>query len=52
MRERAAEFARMAQDAGDPVIYAELQRLVLLYEAQADSIDRGESQPTDPGEKS
>jgi hypothetical protein len=50
MRDRAAEFAKLAREAGDPVIHAELQRLALLYEAQAARINRGEDQPSDPGE--
>jgi hypothetical protein len=50
MRDRAAEFARMAQEAGDPIIHAELQRLAVLYEAQANRIQASEDQPSDPGE--
>ena len=51
MRQRAAEFAKLAQDARDAVIHAELHRLALLYEAQADGIERGDNQPSDPGER-
>jgi hypothetical protein len=50
MRERAAEFARLAETSQDSVIHAELHRLALLYEAQADRIERGDDQPSDPGE--
>jgi hypothetical protein len=32
------------------VIYAELSRLVILYEAQAQKLERGEDLPSDPGE--
>jgi hypothetical protein len=50
MRERAAEFARLANEARDPVIHAELVRLATLYEAQAKTIERGAELPSDPGE--
>jgi hypothetical protein len=50
MRARAAEFARMAREARDSVIHAELLRLAVLYEAQANRLERGEDQPPDPGE--
>ena len=51
MRERATQFARLAEISQDSVIHAELHRLALLYEAQADRIERGDDQPRDPGEK-
>jgi hypothetical protein len=52
MRERAAQFARLAEEgANDPVIHAELHRLSLLYVAQADRIERGADLPNDPGEQ-
>jgi hypothetical protein len=50
MRERAAEFARLALGARDAIIHAELHRLALLYDAQADRLERGTDQPSDPGE--
>jgi hypothetical protein len=50
MRERAAAFERMSRETGDPVIHAELLRLVLLYGAQADRIEQGGEPPSDPGE--
>jgi hypothetical protein len=50
MRERAAEFARLAKTAQDSVIHAELHRLALLYVAQAERIEQGDDQPCDPGE--
>ena len=52
MRERAAEFTRLANGARDPVIKAELVRLSLLYEAQAKEIECGVELPADPGETS
>ena len=52
MRKRAAEFMRLATEARDPVIHAELVRLATLYEAQAAKLARGETLPTDPGEAS
>jgi hypothetical protein len=51
MRERARQFERLAHEARDPVVHAELKRLALLYDAQADAMDRGEDQPSDPGEE-
>ena len=50
MRRRAARFEQMADEARDPVIHAELHRLALLYLAQAERIEHGEDQPSDPGE--
>ena len=50
MRQRAAEFGRLAESARDPVVQGELVRLVILYEGQADRLERGEDLPTDPGE--
>ena len=52
MRERAAAFRGMASTSHDPVIYAELRRLALLYEAQAERLEKGEPCPPDPGETS
>jgi hypothetical protein len=50
MRERAAEFATLAKAARDPVVHAELGRLAMLYEAQAQRIEAGKDLPSDPGE--
>jgi hypothetical protein len=50
MRERAAEFARLAETSNDSVIHAELHRLAVLYIAQTDRIERGGDQPSDTGE--
>ena len=51
MRDRAAMFQQMASESGDPVVHAELKRLVVLYIAQAERIETGEELPTDPGEQ-
>jgi hypothetical protein len=50
MRERAGAFERMAMEARDPVLQAELKRLSILYAAQAERIEHGEDLPSDPGE--
>jgi hypothetical protein len=50
MRERAAAFAELAKGARDSVVHAELQRLAVLYEGQAQRIERGEDLASDPGE--
>jgi hypothetical protein len=48
LRERAAEFERLARQARDPVVCHELRRLVILYHAQAEMAERGETPPADP----
>jgi hypothetical protein len=50
LRLRAAEFQRLAEGATDPVIHEELSRLAILYNAQADMVERGEKPPADPGD--
>jgi hypothetical protein len=42
--------ADQAKAARDPVIHAELGRLAMLYEAQAQRIEAGKDLPSDPGE--
>jgi hypothetical protein len=52
LRERAAEFERLARQAQDSVVRHELRRLVVLYHAQADIAERGETPPADPAANS
>jgi hypothetical protein len=52
LRQRAVEFEWLAGQARDEVVCHELRRLVILYRAQADMAEHGETPPADPAPES
>jgi CRISPR/Cas system-associated endoribonuclease Cas2 len=40
LRQRAQEFAKLASEARDTVVFEELRKLAREYEAQADRLER------------
>ncbi len=47
LRERAAEFRRLAEASQDEVIYRELLRLADIYFYEADALERGSGGTSD-----